>query len=35
MTLSKSLKKLRFLHKLSQIQLAKRINMSPKTISNW
>ncbi|MFT9004584.1 MAG: helix-turn-helix transcriptional regulator, partial [Liquorilactobacillus hordei] len=32
---SKSLKELRLLHELSQTQLAKKLNVSPKTISNW
>ncbi|MFT9456066.1 MAG: helix-turn-helix transcriptional regulator [Liquorilactobacillus hordei] len=35
MTFSKSLKELRLLHELSQTQLAKKLNVSPKTISNW
>lgn len=35
MPFSKSLKELRLRHKLSQRQLAKKLNVSPKTISNW
>lgn len=35
MPFSKSLKESRLLHKLSQGQLAKKLNVSPKTISNW
>lgn len=35
MSFSRSLKKLRLLHKLSQTQLARKLNVSPKTISNW
>ena len=35
MTFSKSLKELRLLHELSQTQLARKLNVSPKTISNW
>lgn len=35
MSFAKSLKELRLRHKLSQRQLAKKLNVSPKTISNW
>ncbi|PND41162.1 helix-turn-helix transcriptional regulator [Leuconostoc mesenteroides] len=35
MLFSSSLKQLRLSHNLSQTQLAKRLNVSPKTISNW
>lgn len=35
MPFSKSLKESRLLHNLSQGQLAKKLNVSPKTISNW
>lgn len=35
MSFSTRLKELRLLHGLSQAQLAKKLNVSPKTISNW
>lgn len=35
MLFSSSLKQLRLSHNLSQTQLAKKLNVSPKTISNW
>ncbi|MDC2806223.1 helix-turn-helix transcriptional regulator [Leuconostoc suionicum] len=35
MLFSSSLKQLRLSYNLSQTQLAKKLNVSPKTISNW